>query len=413
MYGEMKRDSTINGFMLFSPALFEVGFATLAGLPYLKHGFDLFMARKRVLIRPEQAFSGTLTILLPVWNEATVLPQKLDNLRETCQQYKANLVIIDSASTDESVSIVEAWSGKKAFQSYTLIRMDERKGKTAAVKQALNHINNSLQTDLVLMTDADAMFEADTVSKLLQWFSNPSIGCVGASPKRLGQRSEEAEHRTLFSMVRNLESRRDSTPFLEGSCMIWRREALDVEALNVHSNADDAQIATNVRINGLRTIQDQDAYFIDHAPLERREHSRQKVRRAQGLQRHLLRQRKHWFNRRHGLFASTLRQEAALHLLTPLLLLGAVVAMLARWASIGFAEIDFSNATLTTIHVSLFAAEAVAMASWFSVRYGIRFPLLNQFGAILDGNVQLIRALWKSARGSSLHMWDQHLDGRN
>ena len=399
--------------MLFSPALFEIGFATLAGLPYLKHGLDLFMARKRVLIRPEQAFSGTLTILLPVWNEASVLPQKLDNLRETCQQYKPNLVIIDSATTDESVSIVEAWSGKKAFQSYTLLRMDERKGKTAAVKQALNHINNSLQSELVLMTDADAMFEADTVSKLLQWFSNPSIGCVGASPKRLGQRSEEVEHRALFSMVRNLESRRDSTPFLEGSCMMWRREALNVEALNVHSNADDAQIATNVRINGMRTIQDQDAYFVDHAPLERKEHSRQKVRRAQGLQRHLLRQRKHWFDRRHGRFASTLRQEAALHLLTPLFLLGAFVAMLARWASIGFAEIDFSNATLTTMHVGLFVAETIAIVSWLSLRYGIRIPLLNQFGAILDGNVQLIRALWKSARGSSLHMWEQHLDGRD
>lgn len=399
--------------MLFSPALFEIGFATLAGLPYLKHGLDLFMARKRVLIRPEQAFSGTLTILLPVWNEASVLPQKLDNLRETCQQYNPNLVIIDSASTDESVSIVEAWSGKKAFQSYTLLRMDERKGKTAAVKQALNHINNSLQSELVLMTDADAMFEADTVSKLLQWFSNPSIGCVGASPKRLGQRSEEVEHRALFSMVRNLESRRDSTPFLEGSCMMWRREALNVEALNVHSNADDAQIATNVRINGMRTIQDQDAYFVDHAPLERKEHSRQKVRRAQGLQRHLLRQRKHWFDRRHGRFASTLRQEAALHLLTPLFLLGAFVAMLARWASIGFAEIDFSNATLTTMHVGLFVAETIAIVSWLSLRYGIRIPLLNQIGAILDGNVQLIRALWKSARGSSLHMWEQHLDGRD
>lgn len=399
--------------MLFSPALFEIGFATLAGLPYLKHGLDLFMARKRVLIRPEQAFSGTLTILLPVWNEASVLPQKLDNLRETCQQYNPNLVIIDSASTDESVSIVEAWSGKKAFQSYTLLRMDERKGKTAAVKQALNHINNSLQSELVLMTDADAMFEADTVSKLLQWFSNPSIGCVGASPKRLGQRSEEVEHRALFSMVRNLESRRDSTPFLEGSCMMWRREALNVEALNVQSNADDAQIATNVRINGMRTIQDQDAYFVDHAPLERKEHSRQKVRRAQGLQRHLLRQRKHWFDRRHGRFASTLRQEAALHLLTPLFLLGAFVAMLARWASIGFAEIDFSNATLTTMHVGLFVAETIAIVSWLSLRYGIRIPLLNQFGAILDGNVQLIRALWKSARGSSLHMWEQHLDGRD
>ena len=399
--------------MLFSPALFEIGFATLAGLPYAKQGLDLLMSRKHELVRPEQRFSGSLTILLPVWNEASVLTQKLDNLMETCQSFNPHLVIIDSASTDASVSIVEAWEGRDAFASYTLLRMAERKGKTAAVKQALEHINQATATDLILMTDADALFEADTVSRLMHWFSDPNIGCVGASPKRLGQRMEEAEHRALFSMVRNMESKFDSTPFLEGSCMMWRREALDLESMNVRSNADDAQIATNVRINGLRSIQDQEAYFIDHAPPERKEHSRQKVRRAQGLQRHLLRQRKHWFNRRHGRFAATLRQEAAMHLLSPLFLVGALVAMLARWATIGFAEIDFSNATLTTMHIGLFVSEAIALVSWLSVRYTFRIPLLNQLGAILDGNVQLAKALWKSARGTSLHMWDQHLDGRN
>ncbi len=399
--------------MLFSPALFEIGFTALAGLPYVKQGFDLLMSRKRELVRPEQRFSGSLTILLPVWNEANVLTQKLDNLMETCQGFNPHLVIIDSASTDASVSIVEAWTGRDAFASYTLLRMEQRKGKTAAVKQALEHINQSIATDLVLITDADALFETDTVSKLMHWFSDSTIGCVGASPKRLGQRAEEAEHRALFSMVRTMESKFDSTPFLEGSCMMWRREALDVEALNVRSNADDAQIATNVRINGLRSIQDSDVYFIDYAPRQRKEHARQKVRRAQGLQRHLLRQRKHWFNRRHGKFAATLRQEAAMHLLSPLLLVGALVAMLARWAAIGFAEIDFSNATFTTMHVGLFVTEAIVFASWFSVRYTVRIPLLNQLGAIIDGNVQLIRALWKSARGTSLHMWEPHMDGRN
>ena len=398
--------------MLFSPALFEIGFAALAGLPYVKQGLDLLISRKRELVRPEQRYSGSLTILLPVWNEANVLTQKLDNLMETCQGFDPHLVIIDSASTDASVSIVEGWNGQDAFASYTLLRMEQRKGKTAAVKQALEHINQTIATDLILMTDADALFEADTVSKLMHWFSDSTIGCVGASPKRLGQRAEEAEHRALFSMVRTMESKFDSTPFLEGSCMIWRREALDVESLNVRSNADDAQIATNVRINGLRAIQDSDAHFIDHAPHQRKEHTRQKVRRAQGLQRHLLRQRKHWFSRRHGKFAATLRQEVAMHLLSPLLLVGAFVAMLARWATIGFAEIDFSNATLTTMHVGLFVTEAIVFASWLSVRYSVRIPLLSQLGVIIDGNVQLVRALWKSARGTSLHMWDQHTDGR-
>ena len=399
--------------MLFSPALFEIGFASLAGLPYVKQGFDLFVSRKRKLVRPEHRFSGSFTILLPIWNEAKVLTQKLDNLMETCQGFNPHLVIIDSASTDNSVSIVEAWTGRDAFASYTLLQMEQRKGKTAAVKQALGHIDQTIATDLILMTDADALFEADTVSKLMHWFSDTTIGCVGASPKRLGQRTEEAEHRALFSMVRIMESKVDSTPFLEGSCMMWRRETLDVESLNVQSNADDAQIATNVRINGLRAIQDSGAHFIDHAPHLRKEHARQKVRRAQGLQRHLLRQRKHWFSRRHGKFAATLRQEAAMHLLSPLLLVGAFVAMLARWAAIGFAEIDFTNATLTTIHVGLFVTEAIVFAAWLSVRYNVRIPLLNQLGAIIDGNVQLVRALWKSALGTSLHMWDQHTDGRN
>ena len=73
--------------MLFSPALYEVGFAALAGLPYLKHGLDLFLTRNRELLRPEQTFHGSLTILLPVWNEAKVLEQKLENLVETCQDF--------------------------------------------------------------------------------------------------------------------------------------------------------------------------------------------------------------------------------------------------------------------------------------------------------------------------------------
>ena len=138
--GEVKKDSRLNASMLLSPALYEVGFATLAAVPYLKHGFDLFMGRKRKLIRPEQDFTGTLTILLPMWNEAKILIQKLENLQQTTQAFKPHLVIIDSASTDDSVSLAEHWEGKGSFASYHLLRMDERKGKTAAVKQALSEL---------------------------------------------------------------------------------------------------------------------------------------------------------------------------------------------------------------------------------------------------------------------------------
>jgi len=400
--------------MLFSPAIVEIGFGALAVLPYLKHGLDLFMYRKQPLEYPSGTFDGSLTVLLPVWNETVVIGHKLDNVRETCSDMEVHVVVIDSASTDDTVEQVRQWNNKNdaVFSSFTLLEMEERKGKTTAVQKALEHINNTTPTDLVLMSDADALFEPTTVSRILGWFNDPSIGCVGATPKRIGERTEEKEHRGLFSTVRVLESQMDSTPFLEGSCMVWRRAVLDTQALHCTSNADDAQIATNIRINGYRSIQDSQAFFIDHAPAERSEHARQKVRRAQGLQRHLLRQRKYWFSRRHGRFARILRQESALHILTPLFLFAGMVAMIARWLVIGLSEVDFENTTLTTMHVSLFVVETICILSLLLTRTGIRIIGISTIGTILDNNVHLLKAMWTSSRGSSLHLWDQHLDGR-
>ena len=86
--------------------------------------------------------------------------------------------------------------------------------------------------------------------------------------------------------------------------------------------------------------------------------------------------------------------------------------MIARWLMIGLSEVDFENTTLTTMHVSLFAVEALCICSWILTRAGIRIIGVSTIGTILDNNLHLLKAMWMSARGSSLHLWDQHLDGR-
>ena len=140
--------------MLFSPAIVEIGFGALAVLPYLKHGLDLFMYRKQALEYPSGAFEGSLTVLLPVWNETVVIGHKLDNVRETCSDREVHVVVIDSASTDDTVETIHKWRKKNedSFSSFTLLEMDERKVKTTAVQRALEHINNTNPTDLVLMS---------------------------------------------------------------------------------------------------------------------------------------------------------------------------------------------------------------------------------------------------------------------
>ena len=66
--------------------------------------------------------------------------------------------------------------------------------------------------------------------------------------------------------------------------MMWRHGAFRTDDLLTESNADDAQIASLIRINGLRSIIDENAFFIDFAPTTVEGQSRQKIRRAQGLQ---------------------------------------------------------------------------------------------------------------------------------
>ena len=68
--------------------------------------------------------------------------------------------------------------------------------------------------------------------------------------------------------------------------MMWRHGAFRTDDLLTESNADDAQIASLIRFGGLRSIFDEDASFVDFAPTTVEGQSRQKIRRAQGLQNH-------------------------------------------------------------------------------------------------------------------------------
>ena len=47
-----------------------------------------------------------LTVLLPVWNEATIIKQKLDDLAK--QSVSCSLLLIDSASDDATVDLARA-----------------------------------------------------------------------------------------------------------------------------------------------------------------------------------------------------------------------------------------------------------------------------------------------------------------
>ena len=380
----------------------ELGLAVAGFAPFALHRWSCGRWMKQQLVCPEEMSGLDMTILLPVWNEGLIIENKLSNLAK--QDFKSKLLLIDSASTDDTLSKAKSWleDFPDAFDSYRIIEMPQRLGKTSAVITALDALSD--EDGIIVMTDTDATMMPGALSRINQWFSNPQIGAVGGTPIRNGELGSEENHRDLYNLLRVGESSHDSTPFLEGSLLAWRAGSVIATDLYAKANADDAQISTAVRLKGLRSIQDSELTFTDQMPLTAKEQRRQKVRRAQGLVRLLSRKRKFWFSKRQGRFSKILRRNAWMHLLSPLAITGA--AMLAIFRNIAY--LPDSN-----LMFSLTLMEFYCLTSWFLTRSNKSFFGIKIAGTIMCGLENLLVAIFLAGRGKSLHMWDQHTDVRD
>ncbi|MGB2373192.1 MAG: glycosyltransferase [Poseidonia sp.] len=400
--------------MVVVPAIVEGAAMGIAMLPFVLHRWDMYRWDRDH--RQQHTPKGTdhserLTVLLPVWNEATVMEKKLDNL--AAQRLPIHLLVVDSASTDGTLDVLNDWRARhpEAFAAVEVVRMEQRQGKTAAVVKALTHLGQHAE-GLVCMTDADAMLERGCLQRMMQWFADPMIGAVGAVPNRIDARPDEEQHRAAWEAMRLAESMVDSTPFLEGSCMMWRPSCLAIDDLYPGANADDAQIATSVRCQGWRAIADPLATFIDVAPSTVEGQRRQKLRRAQGLQRLLTRMRKRATGKSQGVFGRIFRRQHHFHVIAPLAVMVATASAVLRW---GFIALYGWPATFTlanSLHLGFSIAETACLVLWWRSRNGRRSGPLSLLGQWLSSMEVLSRSLITTARGRSLHQWEQHSDVR-
>ena len=173
----------------------ELGLAVVGFAPFALHRWSCGRWSKQQLNCPEEMSGLDMTILLPVWNEGLIIEKKLSNLAK--QDFKSKLLLIDSASTDDTLSKAKSWleDFPDAFESYTIITMPQRLGKTTAVITALEDLKD--EDGIIVMTDADATMMPGALSRINQWFSNPQVGAVGGTPERKGELGNEKTHRDL------------------------------------------------------------------------------------------------------------------------------------------------------------------------------------------------------------------------
>ena len=115
--------------------------------------------------------TGTLTLVVPVFNEEKALDVFLPELTEYCRQRDYALVFVDDGSSDDSAALIETYFDSTQFR---LLRHKVNRGYGGAIKTGIRACN----TDFLVTLDADGQHRPEDVGRLFEFASKNSADMV-------------------------------------------------------------------------------------------------------------------------------------------------------------------------------------------------------------------------------------------
>ena len=227
-------------------------------------GYPLLMAlRAKLAPRPVQqdaAHLPSLTLLIPAYNEADVIRDKLENaVSLDYPSDRLQIVVVDDGSTDGTPDIVREFEER----GVTLIRQPERGGKMAGVNRGFEAANG----ELVVLSDASPIYEKDSLRLLARNFADASVGVVVGALRVWDAGNAVAKPAGLYwkyeSALRKWESLTGSTVAVHGNMFAVRRSLY--RPLRRHTINDEFSIAMEVMRQGFRVVYEPQAVSYDLA----------------------------------------------------------------------------------------------------------------------------------------------------
>jgi poly-beta-1,6-N-acetyl-D-glucosamine synthase len=214
-----------------------------------------------------------VTLVIAAYNEQEVIAAKLEN--SMASGYPLGLlqiIVAADGSDDGTAGIVESFADRGVELSYS----PERKGKSDAINRAMGRATG----EIVVFSDANNLYEPQTLSKLVAPFSDPSVGAVsGAKVIRSGDgRLGEAEgiYWKYESFIKRQETRLGCCTAVAGEVLAVRREL--VEPIPASVINDDFYLAMRVLRRGFGIVYEPGARSTERVSPTPRDESLRRAR---------------------------------------------------------------------------------------------------------------------------------------
>lgn len=136
----------------------------------------LFSSFSSYTVKKNDNYLPEVSMLIAAFNEEESIAEKIKNSLElNYPKEKLEIVVVSDGSTDRTDEIVKSFES----QGIKLFRVEGRVGKTEARNQAVL----AMRKEIIVFSDATAVYEKDAILKLVRNFADPTVGMVSGNLK--------------------------------------------------------------------------------------------------------------------------------------------------------------------------------------------------------------------------------------
>ncbi len=269
--------SLLPGFIYPAALVHGVAYILLCTIIYMYVGYPLVLAAlARLLptkIKQDEQFCPEITLLIIAYNEEREIAVKLDNsLTLDYPPERLKIVVASDGSTDATNTLVENY----ASRGVRLITFPENRGKIAALNDAMARI----ETEIVVFSDANVMYEEQALHKLVRNFNDPKVGAVSGKVVLLNDALSYGHSEKIYycieHFIQEMEGATGTLVGADGAMYAIRRELFSPPPTD--TILDDFVISVNIARQGYQVIHEREALGFERNLHELGDEFRRKAR---------------------------------------------------------------------------------------------------------------------------------------
>ncbi|MBU1044920.1 MAG: glycosyltransferase family 2 protein [Candidatus Omnitrophica bacterium] len=210
----------------------------------------------------KQEIFPTVTLLIPAYNEQPVIKAKIENSLALEYPKDKLKIVIASESTDNTNQLVSEYLD----QGIVLHAFAQRRGKS----RMLYDVVGKTTGEIIVFSDANAMYKPDVISKLVRNFNDRKIGGVLGSliitnPDDSSISEGESVFKKYESILRKANTAVHSIIGADGTMLAIRR---DLYKPISPERGDDFEIALRIRVQGYGMVFEPEAISYEKASVD-------------------------------------------------------------------------------------------------------------------------------------------------